>query len=141
MTANAHSKAYLYKRVVDAKLYIDAHFCEQIDLDSISNQAYFSKFHFLRLFKQAFGISPHAYLTSLRIQRAKELLSAGSSVKDTCHDVGFESMPSFVNLFRKSTGKTPTAYAKEQFKQAKEIEADPFSHVPGCFANSYGWRK
>jgi AraC-like DNA-binding protein len=52
---NAYPKAYLYRRIVKAKLFIDAHFAEPIDVDAISNKAAFSKFHFIRLFKQVYG--------------------------------------------------------------------------------------
>lgn len=48
-----HSKMYMYRRIVEAKLFIDQHYYEKINLNKIANQAYFSKYHFLRLFKEA----------------------------------------------------------------------------------------
>ncbi|MGB5818093.1 MAG: AraC family transcriptional regulator [Saonia sp.] len=94
-------KVYMYKRIVEAQLYIDSHYKENIDLNNISNQANFSKYHFLRLFKNAFGTSPHQYLTDKRISAAKKLLKENHSVSAVCFKVGFESIPSFVTLFKK----------------------------------------
>lgn len=132
---------YLYKRIVEAKLYIDAHFVDKIDLDNMASQACFSKYHFLRLFKQAFGTSPHQYLTQVRIAKAKELLRQGRSVAETCEATGFDSIPSFTLLFKKVVGSSPKAYHNEQMaKQLAEKNA-PFDFVPSCFASSYNWRK
>ncbi|MEL6253160.1 MAG: AraC family transcriptional regulator [Bacteroidota bacterium] len=52
MSSEAYPKVYLYRRVVQVKHYIDEHFSEKLDLDAISDEAYFSKYHFLRLFKK-----------------------------------------------------------------------------------------
>ena len=70
-----YPKIYLYKRIVQAKLFIDANFSERIDLGNIADEAYFSKFHFIRLFKISYGYTPHQYLTRVRIENAKLFLS------------------------------------------------------------------
>ncbi len=131
----------MYKRIVDAKLYIDEHYLESIDLDKISDQANFSKYHFLRLFKKSFGKSPHQYLIELRLSEARRLLKNKVSVKETCFQVGFESVPSFVRLFKRREGLTPNEYAKKLDRLEQEKLASPFSFIPGCFASSYGWNK
>src|SRR4051812_44671686 len=95
---------YLYRRIVQAKLFIDTNFGEKIDLRGIADEAYFSKFHFIRLFKMAYDKTPHQYLTSVRINKAQLLLQNGSSVTETCFAVGFESVTSFVGLFKRITG-------------------------------------
>ena len=46
-----YPKLYLYRRIVQAKLFIDSHYAGDIDLEQIADEAYFSKFHFCRLFK------------------------------------------------------------------------------------------
>ena len=74
MGPNQHPKMYMYKRVVEAKLFIDRNYNEKIDLENISDKAHFSKYHFLRLFKATFGKSPHKYLTDVRLLNAKKLL-------------------------------------------------------------------
>jgi AraC-like DNA-binding protein len=64
-------KIYLYKRIVQAKLFIDARFSDNIDLHNIADEACFSKFHFIRLFKTVYGKTPHQYLKQVRIENAK----------------------------------------------------------------------
>ncbi len=93
-----YPKIYLYKRIVQAKLFIDTHLSDDIDLDNIADEAYFSKFHFIRLFKTIYGKTPHQYLTRVRIESAKELLQKDTSVTETCFSVGFESITSFTAL-------------------------------------------
>jgi len=126
---------YRYRRIVEAKIYIDEHYHDKLDLDNVSSQANFSKYHFLRLFKKAFGKSPHQYLTEVRIINAKKYLEENHSVKDTCFKVGFESIPSFVTLFKKNVGITPSEYHNRRKKLQKEKVEFPKSFIPDCFAN------
>jgi AraC-like DNA-binding protein len=131
-------KMYMYKRIVEAKLYIDNHYNDNIDLDSISNQSYFSKYHFLRLFKGAFGLSPHQYLTEVRLLAAKKLLKESNSVKEACFKVGFESVPSFITLFKKREDVTPNEYLKKNKQSEAEKVKTPLAFIPNCFADSFG---
>ena len=127
-------KAYLYRQVVQAKLYIEANYDKEINLDLISSEASFSKFHFLRLFKKSFGLTPNQFLTEARLGNAKKLLSQGASIQDTCWRVGFESTSSFSNLFKRKFGTSPICYARAQKNiKAKSIE-NPLDFIPGCFA-------
>src|SRR5471030_3477303 len=93
-----YPKVYLYRRVVQAKLFIDGHFADNIDLDNIANEASFSKFHFIRIFNLVYKMTPYQYLTHVRIEQAKMLLKNGDSIADTCYSVGFESVSSFSGL-------------------------------------------
>ena len=107
----------------------------------MAGEACFSPFHFLRLFKNIYGRTPHQYLTYVRITHARKLLAAGKPVQDTCYAVGFESVSSFTSLFKKQTGHTPAAYMiRQQLRQAA-IRKAPLQFVPGCFAGAYGWAK
>src|SRR6185312_17007761 len=108
MSIEKNNKTYLYKRIVRAKLYIDEHYIEDIDMDGIAGEACLSKFHFLRLFKQIYGLTPHKYVTSLRINRAKELLRNGIAISDTCYSLGFESLSSFTKLFKRYSDVNPS---------------------------------
>ena len=138
---NSNPKMYMYKRIVEAKLYIDNHYHEKIDLNNISDQANFSKYHFLRLFKSAFGKSPHQYLIETRILAAKQLLKANHSVQDVCMRVGFESVPSFIALFKKRENITPNSYIKK-FNSEEEYKAkQPLAFIPNCFSESFGLNK
>lgn len=79
-----YPRQYLYHRAVRAKLFIDANFAEPIDLNKIADEACFSKFHFVRLFKSIYGRTPHQYLTHVRIEKAKEYLDHGQTVAYAC---------------------------------------------------------
>lgn len=140
-SSSSHPRMYMYRRIVEAKLFIDSHFADKIDLDNISNQASFSKYHFLRLFKASFGRSPHQYLTQVRLQEARKLLKNNASVTEVCFAVGFESIPSFTRLFKRHNGISPKEYAQQEAVKRSQQAIDPFAFVPGCFAKSYGWQK
>jgi AraC-like DNA-binding protein len=136
-----YEKIYLYKRIVKAKLFIDDYYADSIDLENIADQAHFSKFHFIRLFKSIYGKTPNNYLIKVRIDHAKILLSTGHSVLETSLGIGFDSPTSFTGMFKKITGKTPSAFQRQQETKRNAIQANPFQFVPNCFAETQGWRK
>lgn len=139
MLNDDYPKVYLYRRIVRAKLFIDERYGDKIDVDNIADEAFFSKFHFIRLFKKAYGKTPHQYLTFVRIEKAKELLQSSLSITDICFSVGFDSVTSFVVLFRRMVGLTPTLYRQEQLKKKSEITQLPLRFVPNCLAEANGW--
>lgn len=128
-----YPKLYLYKRIVQAKLFIDTHYAEKIDLSNISDEAYFSKFHFIRLFKKIYGKSPHQYLTYVRVEKAKDFLKTDASIADVCFSVGFESISSFTALFKRYTLQTPAKYQQHELKRREEMTSSPLKFVPNCF--------
>ncbi|MBX2920725.1 MAG: helix-turn-helix transcriptional regulator [Chitinophagaceae bacterium] len=110
-----YSKEYQVEQIIRSKKFMDDHFAEKIQLSEISKSANLSKFHFIRLFKKHYGVTPNQYLTEKRILEAKKLLASGKSVFEVCAAVGFESTSTFSGLFKKITGTTPTGYpAKKQ---------------------------
>lgn len=136
-----YPKVYLYKRIVQAKLFIDSHFAEHLDLDNISNEAYFSKYHFIRLFKKIYGKTPYQYLISVRLDNAKNLLKGGMSVTEVCTEVGFESLSSFSGLFKRTFRISPSDYLIQYQLVKKEMAETPLKFVPSCFASQHGWSK
>jgi len=122
----------LCRQVMQAKTYMDKHFAEKIALKDISRSACYSSFHFLRLFKLIYGKTPHQYLTSVRINKAKELLRTKLPVSVVCYSVGFESVGSFKILFRRSTGYTPHAY-RERIHDKNTI-ASSLKYMPFFFS-------
>lgn len=136
-----YPKIYLYKRIVQAKLFIDSHFENKIDLDNISDEACFSKFHFLRLFKSVYGKTPYQYLIQVRIENAKKFLRLNYAVSDACFQVGFESRTSFTALFKKCEGSTPSEFQRRHKIREEKIRAKPLDFIPNCFAEQKGWTK
>ena len=136
-----YEKIYLYQRIVRAKLFIDNNNFDNLDLDNISDQAYFSKFHFIRLFKSIYGKTPNNYLQKVKIDKAKTLLAEGHSVLETSMLVGFESPTSFTGSFKRNVGLAPARYQRAQEIKRNAIMSNPLHYVPNCFAETQGWTK
>ena len=141
MEEYSYPKIYLYRHLVKAKLFMDQQFHEKIDLNSIAGEAYFSKFHFVRLFQKIYNKTPHQYLIGVRIENAKKLLQDGMPVAEVCMAVGFESISSFTGLFKRIEKLTPSAYRSQELAKLAEIIKTPLKFVPHCFAESKGWIK
>jgi AraC-like DNA-binding protein len=125
--------AEVYQRLCRAREFIDDCYDHPLNLDQISSQACFSRYHFLRLFRQAFNKTPHQYLIERRIEKAKELLIADHlRVTDVCFEVGFQSLGSFSTLFHKYVGHAPVIY-REKSRQREAAK----KKVPGCFLFMY----
>jgi len=132
-------KIYLYRRIVQAKLYMDSNYHEAIDLHAIADQAYFSRYHFIRLFSKIYGKTPHQYLTGVRMDKAQLLLQTDMPVQQVCFAVGFDSLGSFTSLFKRHVGVNPAQYRTQQLARTAEINRVPLKFVPNCFAQSNGW--
>ncbi|HLN99342.1 MAG TPA: AraC family transcriptional regulator [Pyrinomonadaceae bacterium] len=123
------------ERLNRARTFIDLCYDLPLDLDEISKHACFSRYHFLRLFRQAFHKTPHQYLVERRIEKAKELLSTNElRVTDVCFEVGFQSLGSFSSLFHRSVGHPPITY-RENSRATQAAKAQ----IPGCFLVMYGF--
>ncbi len=98
-----------------AKEYIYANYSSDISLDDVSRQINISPFYFSKLFKEEVGVNFIDYLTTLRLDKAKELLLSSSlSVKEICNQVGYQDPNYFSRIFKKSTGHTPTEFKDTQ---------------------------
>jgi AraC-like DNA-binding protein len=134
-----YPRAYLYRRIVLAKTYVDAHYAEDLNVGAIADEAYFSKYHFIRLFRMAYGKTPYQYLQSVRVERARQLLKEGEmSVTAVCYAVGFRSPGSFSALFKKQTGESPAAYRSKHRGRWYAVQQRPLAFIPGCFARAHG---
>ncbi|MBS1608482.1 MAG: helix-turn-helix transcriptional regulator [Bacteroidetes bacterium] len=127
----------IYKRIVSAKVFIDENFNGPINLDTVSGQAYFSRFHFHRLFTRIYRRTPHQYITQKRLDKARLLLTENKSVTAICNEVGFESIGSFSALFKKEIGFTPQYYRNMAFKKKTEWIQQPQKAIPHCFISQY----
>ena len=101
-----------FRRLLRARDAIHARYAQSLRLEDLAREAALSPFHFLRLFRSAFGETPHQYLTRVRIDAAKRLLLADAPVTDVCFDVGFQSLGSFSALFAKRVGSPPSAFRR-----------------------------
>lgn len=114
-----------------ARDHADRHYAEPLDLDTLARVAGLSKFHFQRLFRSTYGVTPAAYLSRRRIERAQDLLRATNlTVTETCHAVGFSSLGSFSSRFREVVGESP-----RDFQRRYAVGAP---HIPGCFVLMWG---
>jgi AraC-like DNA-binding protein len=121
------------RHLVRARDLADARFAEPLDVDDLARAAGLSRAHFSREFRRAFGVSPHAYLLTRRLERAAALLrTTDSSVAEVCMAVGLASVGSFTTSFKRAFGKTPTGY------RASFPPAAAHAVVPGCIVRAYG---
>jgi AraC family transcriptional regulator len=102
----------IIRRLHLATDYIYNYYSRDLSLDELSGVSMLSKFHFLRAFKEAFGVPPHKFLNKVRIARAKELLKHHASVASAGRLVGIPESSSFSRLFKNETGIYPTAFRK-----------------------------
>jgi len=71
-----------------------------------------SKFQILRRFSRELGATPHAYLTQHRVKRAKDMITAGSSLADTAIVCGFSDQSHLTRTFSRQLGLTPGCFAR-----------------------------
>lgn len=99
------------RRAVEAALWIDANSHDEIDLELAARQADLSPFHFLRLFSNVLGVTPHQYLVRSRLRHAARLLADDDiAVTDIAYDVGFGDLSNFVRTFHRAAGLSPTKF-------------------------------
>ncbi|KYG06608.1 AraC family transcriptional regulator [Sorangium cellulosum] len=85
---------------------------EPVTLDDLAAHAGLDKYHLCRAFRAQVGMSPYAYLTRLRIMRAKEMLAAGVKPRDIAPQVGLYDQSQLNRHFRRIVGTTPGQYAR-----------------------------
>jgi AraC-like DNA-binding protein len=120
------------RHLLRARDYMDRHYAEPLDLDEIAARAHASKAHFVRAFRATFGETPHQYLLTRRLERAKHLLhTTQMPVTEVCLEVGLQSLGSFCSSFKRVIGVTPTQY------RATAQAADLRARVPGCHVMAF----
>jgi AraC-type DNA-binding domain-containing proteins len=90
--------------------YLQEQFLGKITLDQLERASKLSKFHIIRLFKEAFKIPPHTYQTLLRINYAKKELCRHRQLADVALEAGFYDQSHFCKVFKNYTGITPDKY-------------------------------
>jgi AraC-like DNA-binding protein len=119
----------LARHLLRARDLVDGCYAEPLDLEGLARAAHVSPRHFSRSFRRTFGETPHQYLLTRRIERARHLLrTTDMPVAEVCLAVGFSSVGSFTTTFRRHVGVSPTAYRRGSGGQRS---ADT---IPLCFA-------
>ncbi len=123
--------APLARHLLRVRDLIDRAYAEPLELAALARSASVSLSYFSRSFKAAFGETPHQYLMSRRMERAKALLrSTDMSVTEVCHAVGFTSLGSFSTQFRRFVGDSPSAYRERGGH-------DRLAWVPTCYVRMW----
>lgn len=105
----------LFKRLTIAKDYAQSMHGEKVTLENLAQVSCLSANHLLRSFRQLYGCSPIQYLTRVRLEKACKLLKLSKlSVQEICTEVGFDSVGSFANLFKKATGSSPISFRNQK---------------------------
>jgi AraC-like DNA-binding protein len=101
------------RRVSRALRYIENHSAEPLDLDRLASIAATSKFHFLRIFRRAVGLTPYQFLLNTRLRRAAlKLLSTPDPVSAIAFDSGFGDLSTFNSAFRTRFGTNPVNFRR-----------------------------
>jgi AraC family transcriptional regulator len=109
--------------------YIDAHIAGPIRVADLSALLQLSEAHFSRSFKQAFGVSPHAFVIQRRLELAAQyMLETDSSLSDIALRCGFTDQPHLCKHFRLATGHTPAAWRRARRSQDLGNGAASFSN-------------
>jgi transcriptional regulator GlxA family with amidase domain len=111
------SRPHSDDKIRQTEEYLQAHFDSDISIDSLARRVGMGPRNFIRRFKAATGRVPGAYLQTLRVSAAKELLETGtSSIQIVSSKIGYEDIGFFRNLFKRHTGMTPGQY-RDRFSQ------------------------
>lgn len=107
------SNAKMTKECSIIKRYLDSHFSESIQLDTLAHMAHMNKYYLVHAFTRYTGVSPMNYLIQKRLQTSEDLLvTTNYSIAQIASLVGFSSQSYFSQVFRKEYHMTPNEYRK-----------------------------
>ena len=92
--------------------YINDHLCEDVALDDIARSAGVNRYHLIRQFRRARGLTPYGYLIQARVIRAQQWLAAGLAPAQVAAKTGFADQSHLTRAFHRLTGTTPARYAR-----------------------------
>ena len=112
---------YNYSSMYSAKKYIEKNFKKHISTKEIAASINLSESRFRYLFGVAYGVSPHAYITEMRISAAKKMLwNNDIPISEIVEKCGFGSQQYLNDTFKKATGVSPGKYRKQFSKKYME---------------------
>ena len=107
------TKRDLYKRLLRGKEFINSDFAAPLTIEKIAQEACLSQYHFFRLFKAVFGITPHQYILQKRLDYSRTLLQKRHhSVSDAAIASGFSDIYAFSKSFKSRFGFPPSVLCK-----------------------------
>ena len=122
----------LLRRLLRAKDRMDAASHEEWPVRRLARVSHVSEAHFARAFKEAFGVPPHRYLLTRRIEKATALLrDTELSITEIAFETGWSSLGTFTRTFRDITDETPGELRAREKAAPHELE-----HVPGCWLSA-----
>ena len=122
----------LLRRLLRAKDRMDACSHEEWPVRRLARVSGVSHAHFARSFKEAFGIPPHRYLLTRRLERAAALLrDTDLSITEIAFETGWQSLGTFGRTFRDVTAESPGELRARQKAAPHKLE-----QVPGCFVSA-----
>ena len=92
--------------------YIRARLAEPLSLGELCARLEITQYQLIRLFKCATGLTPHAYITQLRLDTACSYLADGRPIGDTALAVGFYDQSALTHHFKRCYGVTPLQFAR-----------------------------
>jgi transcriptional regulator GlxA family with amidase domain len=105
------SRSHTDDKIKQAEEFFQRHFTRGVSVETIADRVGMSPRNFIRRFKTATGRLPGAYVQSLRISAAKELLERSATpVQNICSKIGYEDLAFFRSIFKRHTGMTPGEY-------------------------------
>jgi AraC-like DNA-binding protein len=108
----ANTNEEVFRLLLKAKERLDLHAIKNLSLEEISSAAGISKYHFIRLFKNVFGLSPYQYQIRRRLENAKLEILKGVSILDTAFAYGYADLASFSKAFKQAFGQSPSQFIK-----------------------------
>jgi transcriptional regulator GlxA family with amidase domain len=122
----------LIRRLLRAKDRMDAASHEEWPVRRLARVSGVSEAHFARSFKEAFGVPPHRYLLTRRIERATALLrDTDLPITEIAFQTGWNSLGTFGRTFRDVTGESPGEFRAREKATPRELEP-----VPVCFLSA-----
>jgi AraC-like DNA-binding protein len=102
---------YEHAAVRRARAYLSEHWDQPVALAALSSFAGLTRFELVRRFREQTGLTPHAFQTNLRVERARAMLSAGEPIAWVAAACGFADQPHLTRTFRRAVGVTPGRFA------------------------------
>jgi len=122
----------LLRRLLRAKDRMDVASHEEWSVQRLARVSHVSQAHFARAFKEAFGVPPHRYLLTRRLERAKTLLrDTELSITDIAFQTGWKSLGTFGRIFRDVTGASPG-----ELRAREKAASHQLDRVPACYLSA-----